>query len=1030
MPIYPIPTPTPTTNYFYPAGSGGGGGGTITGATNLGTGAGVFAQVNGVNLEFKSLTFTGGVSLVESATEIQISAAGAMFDRTANYVPLGLGAITGDWLHLGGFNVQAGSGNVVLQSDTGSVSVVAPTPGQLVAVQGDEVQISSGLQNLQLTSTGADVVIGATVGDVNLLSSSDISIDCASVLLPSIPNSVTANTLYYDSALKKVSWGAVPGPGSDWTLSGSNSGINLKFGTNSADGWEYQANSVVFATVNALGHTTYTGDLYVNGLFEVQSPEHVIINAAGVGKTMSILSDGDAAVSSVTANVQIDAGVTMLQNALTSWEVTSPIYKLVTLPAGSQPDVVFFNSVDGSLSYASASSLLANAWKIDGSNNTVGLKLGTSSAVGWDYQTNSITFASVSSSGNTSYTGGLYANGAFEVHSPEHVFVQTNNGTAKNVTVEADATLFLKSTTGSITSTAAGNTTFNPVGTFNATCADFVASASNNASVLCANQLLVRSSAGDVTTQATVGSVLEVAGTSWEATAPVYKLNTLPSGSSANLVYFDSTSKELSFAAPPSLPSNLWLTDGSNSGVLLFGTNSADGWSYQANSVVFATVSALGETTYTGKLQVNAEFGVNSSSAPMILNTFGAGNYVQIYSNNDYMDLFAGGSMFITSNASTNMVSALITDITAGTNLNLKSNGAAISIWSATNSILNTAAVSWEADAPVYKLTSLPSGSTANLVYFDITSKEISYGPAPSVPSNLWKTDGSNSGVGLVLGTNSANGWSYQANSVSFASVSALGATTYTGSFQANGSFGVNSPTTMNINTSSGSSASVDFIADQNMYIEATNGSGEFYAANGLNLTCDTTITAAALQNIYLHANQVARLRSNGSNVEVTATAGSVLTSAATDFQVTASAYKLMTLPSASTTSAVFYNTTSKALSYGSIPAQTYPVVDVSSDITMSVNTIYHVTLFSPNLTLPAVSAKGDTIKIRLLPNGTMFSILQGAGQIVYLGLDESTLGATGYTQTVDPRCSIDIECIVANTEWQVVASVGNFDLV
>jgi len=48
------------------------GAGTITGGTNLGAGEGVFAQVNGVNLEFKSLVAGNNVRLTSSATEITI----------------------------------------------------------------------------------------------------------------------------------------------------------------------------------------------------------------------------------------------------------------------------------------------------------------------------------------------------------------------------------------------------------------------------------------------------------------------------------------------------------------------------------------------------------------------------------------------------------------------------------------------------------------------------------------------------------------------------------------------------------------------------------------------------------------------------------------------------------------------------------------------------------------------------------------------------------------------------------------------
>lgn len=47
-------------------------GGTITGATNLGAGNGVFAQVNGTDLEFKSITGSNGSTITNTATEINV----------------------------------------------------------------------------------------------------------------------------------------------------------------------------------------------------------------------------------------------------------------------------------------------------------------------------------------------------------------------------------------------------------------------------------------------------------------------------------------------------------------------------------------------------------------------------------------------------------------------------------------------------------------------------------------------------------------------------------------------------------------------------------------------------------------------------------------------------------------------------------------------------------------------------------------------------------------------------------------------
>lgn len=57
--------------------SGGGGGGGIDGAINLGTGAGVFASVSGSDLQFKSLRAGSNVTITTNSNEITIAASGS-----------------------------------------------------------------------------------------------------------------------------------------------------------------------------------------------------------------------------------------------------------------------------------------------------------------------------------------------------------------------------------------------------------------------------------------------------------------------------------------------------------------------------------------------------------------------------------------------------------------------------------------------------------------------------------------------------------------------------------------------------------------------------------------------------------------------------------------------------------------------------------------------------------------------------------------------------------------------------------------
>lgn len=79
--------------------------------------------------------------------------------------------------------------------------------------------------------------------------------------------------------------------------------------------------------------------------------------------------------------------------------------------------------------------------------------------------------------------------------------------------------------------------------------------------------------------------------------------------------------------------------------------------------------------------------------------------------------------------------------------------------------------------------------------------------------------------------------------------------------------------------------------------------------------------------------------------------------------------------------------------------------------------------------TLPLTAAVGDTYKVLWKAAGG-WTIAQNAGQIIYYGDIATTLGVTG-TLTPKPnemRSVLEIVCITANTEFQVLSFVGNVD--
>lgn len=75
---------------------------------------------------------------------------------------------------------------------------------------------------------------------------------------------------------------------------------------------------------------------------------------------------------------------------------------------------------------------------------------------------------------------------------------------------------------------------------------------------------------------------------------------------------------------------------------------------------------------------------------------------------------------------------------------------------------------------------------------------------------------------------------------------------------------------------------------------------------------------------------------------------------------------------------------------------------------------------------LPASSVVGDTIRITGINNATGWQITQGAGQQIFFGTASTTLGAGGTLTSSATRDSIEIVCVVANTIWNVLSSIGN----
>jgi hypothetical protein len=96
----------------------------------------------------------------------------------------------------------------------------------------------------------------------------------------------------------------------------------------------------------------------------------------------------------------------------------------------------------------------------------------------------------------------------------------------------------------------------------------------------------------------------------------------------------------------------------------------------------------------------------------------------------------------------------------------------------------------------------------------------------------------------------------------------------------------------------------------------------------------------------------------------------------------------------------------------------------------LTANTSHHINNAARcTAALPTVAAVGDVVRVVGVGAGG-WRISQAATQQIIFGDKGTTLGATGYLESMHSRDVVELECVVANTIWQVTHPVGNFDLV
>lgn len=77
-------------------------------------------------------------------------------------------------------------------------------------------------------------------------------------------------------------------------------------------------------------------------------------------------------------------------------------------------------------------------------------------------------------------------------------------------------------------------------------------------------------------------------------------------------------------------------------------------------------------------------------------------------------------------------------------------------------------------------------------------------------------------------------------------------------------------------------------------------------------------------------------------------------------------------------------------------------------------------------LTLPTTAVVGSIIRVTGINTALGWKIAQSSGQTIYFGSSATTTGATGSLASAAIRDTVEIVCVVANNDWNVLSSIGN----
>tara|TARA_Y100000593_G_scaffold91497_1_gene180408 strand:- start:4408 stop:7851 length:3444 start_codon:yes stop_codon:yes gene_type:complete len=131
------------------SGGGGGGGGSVNGAANLGSGTGVFAQLSGDSLQFKSLIAGAGIELSATSTEITLASTASAGVFSRRVVSSTITASASDYY----IGISASSNLIVQLLDASDLSA-----GQTLVIKDERGSADS--HTLEIKASGSQTIDG------------------------------------------------------------------------------------------------------------------------------------------------------------------------------------------------------------------------------------------------------------------------------------------------------------------------------------------------------------------------------------------------------------------------------------------------------------------------------------------------------------------------------------------------------------------------------------------------------------------------------------------------------------------------------------------------------------------------------------------------------------------------------------------------------------------------------------------------------------------------------------------------------